>query len=146
MGLLAVFLGVDPDLLRLITAILGLIAASATATSTVLGFLNRRIRKRTEATAESTNVAVRTLIDLLAEQRTERDALWTAFLQKDTIANPEGVRRIATETATEVATGVADTALLPMRQFYAAVEIVENRREHRPETDLIRILQEEIAA
>lgn len=138
MGLLAAFLGIDPGVLQLITAVFGLIAAVATATSTVLGILNRRLRKRTEATATETSVAVGVLVELLAEQRTDRDALWAAYLEKDTVANPAGVRRIATETAEQI----TETALHPMRQFYAAVELVEHRREHRPETDVIRILQE----
>lgn len=138
MSFLAAFLHIDPAALQLVTALLGLIAATATATTTVLGVLNRRLRKRTEATAESTSTAVGVLVELLAEQRGDRDALWAAYLAKDTVANPDGVRRIAADTAERITAA----ALRPMQAFYAAVELVEHRREHRPETDVIRILQE----
>jgi Na+/proline symporter len=138
MPALAALLGIDPAVLQLITALLGLIAAIATATSAVLGILNRRRALRTQAAAEATGVAVGVLVELLAEQRTDRDKLWAAFLEKDTVANPAGVRRIATETAHTV----TESELRPMRQFLAATEIVESRREHRPETDVIRVLQE----
>lgn len=138
MNLLAAFLGIDPGVLQLVTALLGFVTVLISATATVIGILNRRTRLRTEATANSTLVALQALITHLAEQRQDHDDLWTAYLRKDTVANPDGVARIARETAT----AVTEAALQPMQAFYAAVEIVEHRREHRPETDVIRILQE----
>lgn len=122
---LAGLLGVDPDLLRFAAGLLSLIAAACTATSTVLGVLNRRRGLATAATAEATNAAVLELVELLSEH---------------------GVRRIAVEAAQTTAAEITQTALAPVHRFFAAVELVEHRRQHRPETDLIRILQEERAA
>lgn len=133
---LAMLLHVEPDLLRLVTALLGLVAAACTATSTVLGVLNRRARLRTEAATASTNGAVLALVDLLTAQKADREALWRAYLAKDEVATPDGVRRIASEAAASA----VEADLLPMRRFFAAVELVEHRREHRPQTDLLTIL------
>jgi hypothetical protein len=126
MSWLAGLLGVDPDLLRFAAGLLSLIAAACTATSTVLGVLNRRRSLATAATAEATNAAVLELVELLSEH---------------------GVRRVAVEAATAAATEAVEAALAPVHQFYAALELVEHRRgPHNPETDIIRILQEERAA
>jgi hypothetical protein len=119
---LAALIGVDPELLRLLAAIFSLVAAICTAITTVYGILNRRARLRAEETAEATAVLVRGLAELL----------------RDRIPTPEDVRTIATEAATEV--------LTPVHRFFAAVELVESRRQHRPETDIIAILEKELAA
>lgn len=139
---LAAFLGVDPDLLRLVTALLGLVAAACTATSTVLGFANRRVRLRTEAATASTNAAVLGLVALLTEQKAERAQLWAAYTAKDELIDGDAVRRIATDAATTAAA----VELLPARRFFAALELVEHRRQHRPETDIIEILRQELVA
>lgn len=138
----AVLLGIDPDVLKLLTAILSLIAATATLTTTVYGILNRRSRLRTEAAAVSTNAAVLRLATLLEEQAAERAALWKAYQEKDQVATPDGVRRIAENAAEQT----ARTALEPAAEFLAAWELVESRREHRPETDVILILEQKKAA
>lgn len=123
---LAAIIGVDPEVLRLLAAIFSLVAAICTAITTVYGILNRRARLRAEETAEATAVLVRGLAELL----------------RDRIPTPEDVRAIATEAATEAATGI----LTPVHRFFAAVELVESRRQHRPETDIIAILEKELAA
>lgn len=139
---LALLLHTDADSLRLITALLGLITATATSTGTVIGLLNRARTKRTEAAAVSTNAAIVGLVALLTEQKQERAQLWAAYTAATDLVDPEEVRRIAGLTAEERAREV----LTPVHRFFAAVELVESRREHRPETDIIEILRQELAA
>lgn len=116
--------GLDPDLLRTLTALLGLITAACTATSTVHGVLNRRARKAAASDASATLLLVQQLVEALG------------------VAKPAEIARIATEAATTA----TSEQLAPIHRFFAAVELIEHRREHRPETDLITILQEERAA
>jgi hypothetical protein len=127
---LAGLLGVDPDLLRLLAAIFSLVAAVATSTSTVYGVLNRRSRLRAEDTATSTAELVQGLADLLRE----------------VVTTPDGVRAIAAAAAADAVSDTVRTELAPVHRFFAAVELVEHRRTHRPETDVIEILRQEIAA
>lgn len=119
MSVLAALLGMSPDLLKGITALLSLIAAAATATSAVHGFLNRRLRKSAQADAAAT-------LELLAQ-------LAKAF----GVAKPEEIARIAKEAARE--------ELAPVHRFFRAVEIAEKHRQHRPETDIIRIMESRAA-
>lgn len=130
---LAAVLHIDPEILRGLTAIFSLIAAVASAGAAIAAFLHRAAGKRTEQNTADTRIAVDALVAVLGTQKTNHDALWAAYIAKDTVANPDGVRRIARETC--------DEELQPMRSFFAAVETVESRRTHRPETDLIQILE-----
>jgi hypothetical protein len=116
---LAALLGVDPELLRLLAALCTLVGAVLSAGATVVGILNRRLRKAAAADAASTRALVEALVRALG------------------VATPAEVRRIADEAAV----AAVDERLAPVHQFFAAVELVEHRRTHRPETDIIRILE-----
>lgn len=124
MTVLALLLGLDPDTLKAVTALLSLIAAACTATSAAHGILNRRRTKRTEGVAADTLAMVARLVEALG------------------VATPEQVQTIATKAAS----ATVDERLAPVHQFFAALELVEHRRDHRPETDVIRILEQERAA
>lgn len=141
---LAGLLGVDPELIRVLSALCSLIAALFSAAGAVVLFLHRAAGKRAEDSAAAaaksgaeTLVAVEALVAVVKTQKSSHDALWAAYIAKDTVATPDGVRRIATETAQEL----TERELRPLRTFSAAIELVESRRDHRPETDLIRILE-----
>lgn len=94
----------------------------------------RDASKAAQTSSDATLELVQKLVGLLELSRADHDRLWGAYLEKDVFANPERVEAFARRAV--------ETDLLPMREFYRAVEILEkNRGPHRPETDLIRILE-----
>lgn len=119
MSWLASLTGVDVELLRALTAICSLCTAVFTGAWTILGLLNRRRTKAAAADALATKAMVEALVQAFG------------------VAKPEAIAAIAREAAVDAAT----EQLAPVHDFLAAWELVESRREHSPETDVIRILQ-----
>lgn len=131
---LAGLTGVDVELLRALAALCSLATAVFTGLWTLLGILNRRLRKAAANDAAATKDMVEALVQAFG------------------VAKPEEIARLAreaaAETAAEALAGVdakVDAKLAPVHQFFAALETVEHRREHRPETDILRILEGQAA-
>ncbi|MFL5737666.1 MAG: hypothetical protein ACJ76P_10040 [Actinomycetota bacterium] len=93
----------------------------------------RDASKAAQTSSDATLELVQKLVGLLELSRADHDRLWGAYLEKDVFANPERVEAFARRAV--------EADLLPMREFFRAVEIVEKHRTHRPETDIIRILE-----
>lgn len=133
------------DALRPWTGVLSFCGGLFGVLGTIWGFLSKRASTKARTASDAAKTSsdetlelVKKLVGLLEARQEVADRVFGAYLEKDAVGTPEKVAKIAREAIRP--------EIDPMREFFAAVELIEHRRVHRPETDLIRILQEARAA
>lgn len=138
--MLLAFLLWTTDNLRPWTGVLSFCGGLLGVLGTLYGFLSKRASTEARTASDAAKTSsdetlelVKKLLGLLEARQEVADRVFAAYLEKDAIASPEKVREIAVDAVQPV--------LDPMREFFAAVELIEHRRTHRPETDVIAILE-----
>jgi hypothetical protein len=133
------------DGLRPWTGVLSFLGGLCGAAGALWGILSKRAstKARTaadgaKASSDETLELVKKLLGMLETRQDVQDRVWSAYLEKDAVASPEKVEKIARRAI--------EADLLPIHEFFRAVEIVEKHRTHRPETDIIAILEGAAAA
>jgi hypothetical protein len=132
--------------LRPWTGVLSFLGGLCGASGALWGVLSKRASNRAKtaadgakASSDETLLLVQKLLGMLEQRQDVQDRVWSAYLEKDAVSSPEKVEKIVRRAL--------DADLLPIREFFRGMELVEHARgPHRPETDLIAILEGASAA